>query len=144
MRLPFVRWLYLQLAMRAILPFSRWVDYCDLAMIVPASSASTRLEEVITQLERIPAKTLKSKAAAARRLRDVFDFSPAPPDGSASQLTRVRGAVDFLLAELCDMARNVPPNVGAPPNASVRLRQIMQQATRLERCAVLLSPLEAR
>mmetsp|Transcript_26141 Transcript_26141/g.52415 ORF Transcript_26141/g.52415 Transcript_26141/m.52415 type:complete len:218 (-) Transcript_26141:167-820(-) len=158
-RLPFARWAYLQLSMRAMLPFGRWIDYCDVAMIVPASVASTRLDELVAQLAHVPAHTLERKARAARRLRQIFAFHPPSREGNnaeqfVKQITEKpptrggiaergiaadarSGAVDFLLAELCDAARHMPPNDGNVANASVQTRLVLGQATRLERCILL-------
>ena len=89
---------------RRQLPYaSTWLDYCEIAFIVPESAVgnSTEMRLVLGRLNAVTEEAAEAKRAALRRVRDAFVARQAP----SSQRSDARPNVaDFLLHEACHLA----------------------------------------
>ena len=78
------------------LPYTRWLDYCDVAYLVTERAAASDFSSAIAKLRAIPEAEAASKLAALRAVRDAFVFRPAS--------SGVPTAADYILSEACDSA----------------------------------------
>jgi hypothetical protein len=144
----FAQWAWLHHAMGASLPYIRWLDWCEFALILPASLALSHTTEVLAALSAISEKRFGRMAAAALAARPAFVYS-------ARRRGEELAAQDFVLAELCAHAAHVKRfNISTRGNN--RLAEIQNQhnaqgpderpihyATRLARCIVTPSSMVA-
>eukprot|EP00966_Prymnesium_polylepis_P111392 2576318-Prymnesium_polylepis.1 len=87
------------------LPFTRWLDYCDVAYLVTEGAAASDFSSAIAKLRAIPEAEAASKLAALHAVRDAFVFRPAS--------SGVPTAADYILSEACDAAgRTAQPRDG--------------------------------
>ena len=81
-----------------VLPYARWLDYCDVAYLVPAAAAQNNIGAVMRQLSAISAAEAATKLAALRRVRDAFVFR------KGSDLAKP-SAAEYILSEACAAGR---------------------------------------
>ena len=82
-------------AVRASLPFSRWLDYCSVSILVSERRARANATSLLDALESVDVRELRQRL---RRLRHAFGFW-------ANSTVAQPSATDFLYAELCEHAR---------------------------------------
>ena len=121
------------------LPYTRWLDYCEVAYFVPESNAREAMGDVLDQLEARPAAELQAKRDKLREVRDAFTFRARPSRAGARDVRPT--ATDFIFAEACAAARSVRAS-------SSSLSQQQQQQQQPEQGRTLApapppSPLEA-
>lgn len=139
----FSQWWWMHRSMAYALPYLRWLDYCEISLVVPATHAVKNMAAVLDALEAVPEDRLQRMAQAARAAQPAFLYA-----------SRYRGgdnlaAQDYILAELCHRARHLKKYGIATrqlgdlsPNPSQHLAHGPEEsplalATRLERCLVL-------
>ena len=80
------------------LPYTRWLDYCDVAYFVNERVSKSKFGRVLARLEQVSEAEAEGKLAALRRVRDAFVFragsSPERPCAS-----------EYVLSEVCEVAR---------------------------------------
>jgi hypothetical protein len=90
-------------AVRASLPFSRWLDYCSVSFLVTEAAIRRNASGVLDELQAREAAApheIHAKRQQLRRLRRAFGFW----EGSSP---RAPSATDFVFAELCAYARHL-------------------------------------
>ena len=55
-----------------MLPYARWLDWCEIAYLVPESEAAGGMAAVLRQLESLSKEEVEQKRRALRRVRDAF------------------------------------------------------------------------
>ena len=80
-----------------LLPYTRWLDYCETAYFVKASTAASNMSAVLARLDSISASEGQAKLAALRRVRNAFLFR----SGSVQRPS----APHFIISEACAAAR---------------------------------------
>ena len=116
---------------RRQLPYATtWLDYCEIAFLIPESAVSNA-SEMRVALDRLAAVTpaeAQRKRRALRRVRDAFVTRTAA-NADASRPS----ASDFLMHEACQLARRRPPHGG--PGGGMFKRLVARSAGfDLERC----------
>ena len=81
-------------AIGAMLPYTRWLNYCDVAYLVSDDTARTRFGNVIEDLEQVSEADAAARTSALRRVRNAFVFRAGGP-ASAPQ---------HILAEACALS----------------------------------------
>lgn len=93
---------------RRQLPYaSTWLDYCDIAFLIPESAVgnSSEMRVILDRLAAVSPAEAARKRRALRHVRDAFVTRPtATPDGAGARAARPT-ASDFLLHEACALAR---------------------------------------
>ena len=100
---------------KSTLPYTRWLDWCKIAILVSEQTARTDMASVLARLEAI---TKEEAAAMRQRLQDVrnaFVWRPPAADPVAQP-----SAADYLLAEGCVMARRYRAEAAGLEPPSVR------------------------
>ena len=88
---------------RRQLPYSStWLDYCDIAYLIPESAVSnaSAMTEVLERLDAVSAAEAARRRRALRRVRDAFVTRATPAAAVSPRPT----ASDFLLHEACQLA----------------------------------------
>jgi hypothetical protein len=85
------------------LPFTRWLDWCSIAVLVSERTARLRMEYVLRELEAMPISRTELMLAACVTVRDAFVWRPPGERPSAPQ---------YLLAEACAMAQESKTSQG--------------------------------
>ena len=80
------------------LPYTRWLDYCELGFLVNVSTAVRGMAAIVDRLRTVTAAEAAAKHAALARVRDAFVWRAPEPGGRPS-------APDHIFAEACDAAR---------------------------------------
>ena len=85
------------------LPFTRWLDYCSVAYLVPARTVyrAALVRDLVERLSRVTAAEAAAKHAALARVRDAFVLRGGEGGGGDAAPT----AADFVLGEACEIAR---------------------------------------
>ena len=116
---------------RRKLPFTRWLDYCDVSYLIPEARARSSMPAILDELAARPAAEIDAKRAALRRVRDAFafrktstSFQERAESTGASTSTRPMSA-DYIFAEACEAARHAKrlessPRARPPPPLPVR------------------------
>lgn len=84
------------------LPFTRWLDYCEVAYFVPEANAREAMTSVLDQLATRPDRELRAKRRRLREVRDAFVFR----EGSSAPGARP-SATEFIFAEACEAAKRM-------------------------------------
>ena len=84
------------------LPFTRWLDYCSVAYLVPARTVyrAALVRDLVERLSRVTAAEAAAKHAALARVRDAFVLR-----GGGGGVDAAPTAADFVLGEACEIAR---------------------------------------
>ena len=83
----------------AMLPYTRWLDYCRVAYLIPERETSRRrLPLLLARLARVTADEVAPKRRALRAVRRAFVFSKGSSPAQPS-------ATDYMLADACSAAR---------------------------------------
>jgi hypothetical protein len=77
-----------------VLPYTRWLDYCDVAFLVPSAVANNNFGRVIERLAAVGLEEAAAKLAALRRVRSAFIFREGSTVARPS-------APEYLLSEAC-------------------------------------------
>ena len=83
------------------LPYTRWLDWCEVAFFVSELHAREEFGSVLEMLDRIPEVELTAKRERLKQLRDAFVFR------EQSSMERP-SAAEHILAEACSAARRMP------------------------------------
>jgi hypothetical protein len=99
-----------------MLPYTRWLDYCDVAFFVSESAARSNFAAVLTKLRAVSATEADAKLRALRRMHSAFVVTPH------SSLA-APGAAERTLVEACVAGRQLRTNLreGAPRGAARKL-----------------------
>lgn len=100
------------------LPYTRWLDWCEIAYIVSDGTARRGMASVLAKLDLVTDEEAAQKRQALLAVRDAFVFRPPhlrEADAAAGTRGRFRpgyepSAVDFLLGELCEASRSARRN----------------------------------
>ena len=85
-------------AVRASLPFARWLDYCRVSLLVSEHAVRHNASAVLEALNALPRARIESMRTELRRVRTAFGFwANSTPDAPS--------ATDFIFAELCVFAK---------------------------------------
>lgn len=85
-------------AARRVLPYTRWLDYCELGYFITVEAARADMLGALRHLRAISADEWHAKSARLRAVRDAFVFR------ANSSLARP-SAAEFLLHEMCSLQR---------------------------------------
>ena len=86
-----------------LLPYARWLDYCEVAYFVDSRTATTNMKAVLERLAAVSEAEARAKLAALRRVHDAFVFRRASTIDQPS-------APHYILSEACAARRRVPVN----------------------------------
>ena len=86
--------------MRQYLPFARWLDYCEIALLVTEETAVRSFGVVMQQLTLVDNAEAAAKQAKLRAVQEAFVFR------NGSTLTRP-SAAEYIFAEACEAARRI-------------------------------------
>eukprot|EP00965_Chrysotila_dentata_P156107 5157516-Pleurochrysis_carterae.AAC.5 len=78
----------------SILPYTRWLDYCQVGYFVSRAAATTRMGEVLNGLARVSDAEAAEKLLKLKLVRDAFVFRH---DSSVSSPS----ATEFIVGEVC-------------------------------------------
>ena len=156
------QWAWLHRSMTLMLPYTRWLDYCAFAFILPTSVALDHTEGVLHTLDEIDDEKLRQMAEAAKAARPAFVYAAKRKVSAHDANGEESGALaaqDFILAEMCHVAsHNKRHNISTNQFSSSRKRPTVTgqhwpqgpkewpilQATRLSECLVVPRHMEAR
>lgn len=97
-----------------LLPYARWLDYCEAVYFVSEKTATTRMESVLRALAKVDAHTAAKKHRALREVADAFVFREHSHSEQPS-------APEFILAEMCHAAKWSKRRIDSPGLLSGRL-----------------------
>jgi|UniRef100_A0A7S3EV51 hypothetical protein len=89
----------------AMLPYTRWLDYCSTAYVVSDTTARVGFSAVLTKLRAVGEAEAAAKLDALRGVRDAFVFRSGGRPSAQQQ----------LLAEACAMGRRYRQGVASAP-----------------------------
>ena len=82
-----------------MLPYLRWLDYCQVSVLVTEEAATENMPGVLRALQALPPDEIAAKRRALRDVRDAFvlrgNSSPARPT-----------AAEYILDEACHAAKD--------------------------------------
>ena len=108
------------------LPYTRWLDWCEIAILVSEQTARTNMASVLQRLEGLSEAQAERMRARLRDVRNAFVWRPPATDPVARP-----SAADYLLAEGCVMARRFRTEVlGERPLAPRLERPAIQDIAR--------------
>ena len=91
-------------ALARFLPYTRWLDYCDVSYLIrEIDVARHRIEPALRMLRAVTADQARAKLAALRRVRPAFVFRR---DSSVD----FPSAAHFILNEACHAIRRFATN----------------------------------
>lgn len=85
-------------AAASMLPFTRWLDYCEVAFLVDEQRVQRDAEGMVRALLRVTDAEAAAKLGALRRVRDAFVFRAGSNASSPS-------AAEYILEEACAAAK---------------------------------------
>ena len=80
------------------LPYSRWLDYCEVSYLIPENEAQHSLGQVLSRLRAVSEREASAKLQALRLVRAAFTFTPDPSMQKPS-------AAHYIINEACQAAR---------------------------------------
>ena len=87
-------------AVRASLPYSRWLDYCKVSYLVSEHSIRTNATRILNALQAISANEIRARRQALRGVRMAFGmWYNSTPDAPS--------ALDFVWADLCALSKEL-------------------------------------
>ena len=111
---------------RAILPYRRWIDWCEGVYLVKASANWT---QVLQRLRGVDAEEAAAKRAALQRIRHAFHWAPPSEVIEDGQRRRRPSGAELAIAEACETAKRMRRGEQVTADAD-RMRE------RLGRCVV--------
>ena len=93
--------------LQAMLPYSRWLDYCTVGYLVSEKGAATRMSAVLDMLSQVSNAEASEKLRALREVRDAFVFRSGSTVASPT-------AAEYIVGEICDVARRFRRQTGPP------------------------------
>ena len=107
---------------QAMLPYTRWLDYCTIGLFVSEHVARRRFGGVVMRrLAQMSAADAAAKLRALKRVRGAFVFRGIAADGKASAMANVPSAADFIIAEACHLALRLRGKTGPARYATSNL-----------------------
>jgi hypothetical protein len=103
-----------------VLPHSSWLDYCRIAWLVPARSATRNggMARVLDQLGRVTAEEAASRSRELQWVRHAFVWREQGHGSGRASDRRQLSAADYVLGEICERARlargGVVGSIGSP------------------------------
>lgn len=134
-----------------ILPYSRWLDWCDVSWLVSTDVAVSKMAQVLKQLEAITSEEAAIKSRALKRVRNAFIWRLDQKQnrsltgtgsrhgwrtaGAAGEGGALSSAADSILEDICYRA----DKYGSAPHAPVGDGHLRKQIAggRHQRCMLL-------
>ena len=112
---------------RSMLPYTRWLDWCEIAILVSEETARTDMAKVLAKLEALSEADAERMRVRLRAVRNAFVWRPPHPTDPATYPS----AADYLLAEGCTMARRFRADTqGVPMDPQLAARPKPPDAAR--------------
>ena len=115
--------------LRQMLPYTRWLDWCNVAYLVEQEDASSRFAAVLRRLATVSRAEAAAKARALRRVHAAFTLR-------ANSTFERPSAAEYVLAEACDAALRFRRAGGSGSPWWSRQPAPVAGGDRLDRCVV--------
>jgi hypothetical protein len=124
-------------AARAILPYTSWLDYCDISFVISEDKARREMLLAVDKLLQVSAERAELMRENLRQLSAAFIFNTQESPGQQNMSRAVPSAVDYILSEACKVAR---ANLSGRADRSrlVTPKVVRMEAPRysLQRCSI--------